>query len=55
MKLDNYTASKIKEQISEFLFVKWLKSDLNDWADPEYRELWKMYHEIMNRHINVVE
>ena len=55
MKLDNYTASKIKEQISEFLFIKWLKSERTDWQDKELVELWDEYHKIMNRHINVVE
>ena len=55
MKLDNYTASKIKEQISEFLFIKWLKSDLDNWADPELRELWRMYHEIMARQVEIVD
>lgn len=54
MKLDNYTASKIKEQISEFLFIKWLQSDRDDWQDEEIKELWSMYHKIMSRQIEVV-
>ena len=55
MKLDAYTANRIQEQISHFLFIKWLKSDRNDWQDEELAKLWDDYHKIMNEHINVVD
>lgn len=53
MKLNNYTISQMKDQISEFLFIKWLESDLEDWHTKEMRDLWLMYHEIMDRQVEV--
>lgn len=55
MRLDNYTLMKMQEQISNFLFIKWLKSERSDWWDEEIRELWDDYHKIMNEHINVID
>lgn len=55
MKLDAYTANRIQEQISHFLFIKWLKSDLNDWEDAELRELWLLYHEIFAKQVKVID
>jgi len=54
VKLDNYTTSKIKDQIEEFLFIKWLKNDLKDCKDPEIKELYKLYYEIMSKQVNIV-
>lgn len=54
MKLDNYTISKIQDQISNFLFVKWLESNKDDWQDKEIQDLWEMYHQIMVNQIQVV-
>ena len=53
MKLTNYTIVQMKDQISEFLFIKWLESDLEDWHTKEMRDLWLMYHEIMDRQVEV--
>lgn len=53
MKLTNYTIVQMKDQISEFLFIKWLESDLDDWHTEEMRDLWLMYHEIMARQVEV--
>lgn len=55
MKLTNYTISQMKAEIEKFLFLKWLGSDLDDWADPEMRDMWLMYHEIMSRQVEVVD
>ncbi len=54
MKLDSYTISKIEDQISKFLFIKWLKGSLKDSKDPEIKELYSMYYEIMNKQIEIV-
>lgn len=51
VKLNNYTIVQMKDQISEFLFIKWLESDLDDWHTEEMRDLWLMYHEIMDRQV----
>jgi hypothetical protein len=45
----------MKNEIQEFLFIKWLKSDLKDCKDPEIKELYKNYHAIMAKQIEVVE
>lgn len=55
MKLDAYTANRIQEQISHFLFIKWLKSDRNDWQDEELVKLWDDYHKIIKEHFDVVD
>ncbi len=55
MKLTNYTISQMQKEIEKFLFIKWLDSTLDDWEDPEMRELWLLYHEVMSRQIKVVE
>lgn len=55
MKLDTYTLSKVQDQISAFLFIKWLQGSLKDCKDPEIKELYKMYYEIMNKQIKVVD
>lgn len=55
MKLDAYTASKIQEQIAKFLFIKWLKSERDDWQDEEIAKLWDDYHNIIKEHFNVVD
>ena len=54
MKLTNYTISQMQKEIESFLFIKWLDSSLNDWEDPDLRELWLLYHDIMKRQIAVV-
>lgn len=54
MKLTNYTIHTMKNEIQEFLFIKWLDSELKDWKDPELRELWTLYHEIMAKQVEVV-
>jgi hypothetical protein len=54
MKLTNYTISQMKKEIEEFLFIKWIESDLYDWNDPELRELWLLYHDAMAKQVNVI-
>lgn len=54
MKLTNYTISQMQKEIENFLFIKWIGSDLEDWADPELRELWLLYHEVMARQVNII-
>lgn len=55
MKLTSYTISQMQKEIESFLFIKWLDSSLNDWEDPDLRELWLLYHDIMKRQIRVVD
>lgn len=54
MKLTSYTLSQMKAEIEKFLFIKWVESDLDDWTDPELRELWLLYHEVMSRQVNII-
>jgi hypothetical protein len=54
MKLDNYTISKVKDQISEFLFIKWLDGALWDSNHPEIKELYELYHDIMIKQVEVI-
>lgn len=54
MKLTSYTLSQMKAEIEKFLFIKWIESDLDDWADTELRELWLLYHEVMARQVNII-
>lgn len=54
MKLTSYTLSQMKAEIEKFLFIKWIESDLDDWTDPELRELWLLYHEVMARQVNII-
>jgi hypothetical protein len=54
MKLTNYTISQMKKEIEEFLFIKWIESDLDDWQDAELRELWLLYHDAMAKQVNVI-
>jgi hypothetical protein len=54
MKLDNYTISKVKDQISEFLFIKWLEGALCDSNHPEIKELYELYHDIMIKQTDIV-
>jgi len=55
MKLTPYIISQIQKEIESFLFIKWLKSDLNDWEDAELRELWLLYHEIFAKQVEVID
>jgi hypothetical protein len=55
MKLDNYTISKVQDQIAQFLFIKWLNGDLKDCKDAEIRELYKLYHAIMEKQVEVID
>jgi hypothetical protein len=55
MKLDNYTASKMQEQIAKFLFIKWIKGGLKDSKDSDVQELYELYHEIMARQVSVID
>ena len=45
----------MKAEIEKFLFIKWLDSDLDDWDDPDMRDLWLLYHEVMSRQVKVVD
>ena len=54
MKLTTYTLSQMKKEIEEFLFIKWLESDLYDWNEPELRELWLLYHDAMAKQVNII-
>lgn len=55
MKLDNYTISKMQDQIAQFLFIKWLEGGLWDSNHPEIKELYENYHNIMIKQIEIVE
>jgi len=55
VKLDTYTISKIEDQISKFLFIKWLEGALWDSNHPEIKELYENYHTIMIKQVEVVD
>lgn len=55
MKLDNYTISRMQEQIAQFLFIKWLEGGLYDSKHPEIQELYENYHAIMIKQVNIVD
>ena len=55
MKLTNYTVHTMKKEIEEFLFIKWLKSDLKDCKDPEIKDLYRLYHAIMTKQVDVID
>lgn len=54
MKLDNYTISKMQDQIAQFLFIKWLEGGLWDSNHPEIKELYENYHAIMIKQVEVI-
>lgn len=54
MKLDNYTISKIQDQVANYLFIKWLSSNKDDWQDEDIRDLWDKYHAIFAEQMEVI-
>jgi len=49
MKISSYTMQQLENDMKEFLFQKWLDSNLDDHTDWEMRDAHMLWHEPLYR------
>jgi hypothetical protein len=54
MNVSSYTLKQIENEVKEFLFAKWLESDLEDYTDAEMQDAYILWHEPLARQYEVV-